>query len=151
MTEGSGDHLNREDYVLLFVAIPSGPFETDQIRVMKGMFLLTQEGPPALRSLYAFQAYDWGPFDTGVYRDLASLEAKGLITSESSIGSNRRVYRPTLAGRFRAAELARRIDRGALRALFQAKEFTTTRAFLDLLKAIYAKYPQFAANSRLRA
>lgn len=49
---------------------------------MKGMFLLSKEGPPELLNLYHFEPYHWGPFDKAVYSDLDELEADGLIASE---------------------------------------------------------------------
>jgi hypothetical protein len=71
--------MDRRDWLLLFIGAPGGPYSTDQIRVMKGMFLVSKEGPDDLRDLYNFEPYDYGPFDTTIYHDLDTLELEGLI------------------------------------------------------------------------
>jgi len=52
-----GHVLDRQDWLLLFIGAPGGPYQTDQIRVMKGMFLVSKEGPGELRDLYHFEPY----------------------------------------------------------------------------------------------
>jgi hypothetical protein len=137
------------DYLLMFLASPADRYEADQVRVMKGMFLFTKQGPDSVRSLYNFKPYDWGPFDSAVYRDLEKMEAEGLVVATLA-GGNRRVYRVTEKGKMLAEALGQGEEPAVTDALRQAKHFTTSMGFVPLLKAIYEKYPDQATRTRLR-
>ncbi len=107
--------LRRVDWLLLFIGLPRGKFFTDQIRVMKGMFLLDQGGPQVLRDLYDFRPYDYGPFDTQVYHDLDWLVSQGLVDVSHIVGTNRQVYELTRKGERRMATLLEEAPRTLLR------------------------------------
>jgi DNA-binding PadR family transcriptional regulator len=141
--------LDRQDWLLLFIGAPSGPYATDQIRVMKGMFLVSKEGPDELRGLYHFQPYDYGPFDTTIYHDLGALELRGLIRVEPSESTNRRIYRLTRKGQQRTEELTTSARGGSITALRQIKEKVTSLSFLALLNHVYKRYPAYAVKSVL--
>ncbi|MGB2694860.1 MAG: hypothetical protein WBD55_06680 [Dehalococcoidia bacterium] len=139
--------LSRDDWLLLFIGIPGGKFYTDQIRVMKGMFLLDKEGPQELRDLYDFRPYDYGPFDTQVYRDLDRLEALGLIEVSQIVGTNRQVYGLTAKGEERMKQVLDEAPQHVVEALRQIKELVTSRHFTSLLQYVYKKYPAYAART----
>lgn len=141
--------MDRRDWLLLFLSLPGGPFETDQIRVMKGMFLYSQEGPKDVRRLYDFQPYDYGPFDAQIYHDLEWLEFQGLIRTVSAEDTNRRLYRLTEKGEIRVAELIASAAAPAVSTLRQIKQKVTSLGFVDLLKDVYGRYPKYAAKSVL--
>jgi hypothetical protein len=84
--------LNRADWILLFLGSDAGPYPSDQVRVMKGLFLLSQDPAHPLNSQYRFEAYDYGPFDAMVYRDLDSLQLEGLISVQRWAESTRKTY-----------------------------------------------------------
>lgn len=142
--------LSRDDWLLLFIGLPGGKFYTDQIRVMKGMFLLDMEGPQELRDLYDFQPYDYGPFDTRVYRDLDRLEAQGLVDVRYIIGTNRQVYGLTAKGEQRMKEVLEEAPKQIVAALREIKELVTSRSFTSLLQHVYDKYPAYAAHTVIR-
>ena len=139
--------LDRKSWLLAFLVQPGGPFPVDQIRVMKGMFLWSQEGPDDVRDLYDFQPYAYGPFDTSIYRDLESLETDGLIRSESSAGTSRRIYSPTPRGDRLTQELINELPVAQLEQLAGIKLLVTSLGFAGLLKHVYDKYPLYAARS----
>lgn len=141
---------DRKSWLLAFLAQPSGPFPTDQIRVMKGMFLWSQEGPDDARDLYGFQPYSYGPFDTDIYRDLESLEADGLIWSEQSPGTSRRIYSATAEGERQVQESNYNIPKTHLEQLAGIKMLVTSLGFAGLLQHVYQKYPLYAAKSIAR-
>jgi DNA-binding PadR family transcriptional regulator len=147
-TEGAMT-MDRTDWLLLFLGLPGGPYETDQIRVMKGMFIFSQEGPKDVRRLYDFQPYDYGPFDVQIYHDLEWLEFRGLIRIVSVEDTNRRLYRLTEKGQGRVAELITRAAAPAVLTLRQIKQKVTSLSFIDLLKDVYRRYPKYAAKSVL--
>jgi len=139
--------LSRQDWLLLFIGLPGGPYPTDQIRVMKGMFLFSQEGPPQVRRLYNFKPYDYGPFDTQIYHDLDLLEALGMVRSDVVSGTNRRIYRLTEKAQQHFGMLETAAPEAPLAALRGIKRRVTSLSFLDLLKHVYERYPDYAAKS----
>jgi uncharacterized protein len=142
--------LTRRDWLLVFIGLPDGSYPTDQIRLMKGMFLLSKEGPPEGRDLYDFEPYDFGPFDKRVYADLDSLTSDGLIASDPVMGTNRRTFRVTSRGEAMVRELAAGFSPESLQYLADLKQFVGSMSFLRLLRHVYAKYPQYAVRSVMR-
>lgn len=139
--------MERMDWLLLFIGLPGGRYATDQLRIMKGMFLLDQKGPQELRGLYRFQAYDYGPFDSSIYSDLDALSKAALISITGGGGTTRREYEMTAMGRERVALLAREISPVALGEVERVKNIVTSLGFTDLLKKVYGDYPDYAINS----
>lgn len=139
--------LKRSDWVLLFLGAESGPQECDQLRVMKGLFLLSQEPASPLYGQYQFEAYDYGPVDAAVYRDLDALQLAGLIHVQRSLGSTRKTYDLTDSGRLRVSELRKFVPRNQLEEIERVKRRVTSFDFDNLLRQIYSEYPDFARNS----
>lgn len=151
MTEpGSGSALARSDWLLLLLdraALSArGPEELDPVRIQKGMFLLSKRGPA--RGVYEFRAYDWGPFSSNIYADLASLTRRGDLSEEKVSGRTWSTYRVTARGHDRAVALAAKMHPENITWLRQARDFLTTRSFAQLLREIYELYPDYAVNSR---
>ena len=142
--------LDRPDWLLLLLdpvaTGAQGPEELDPVRIQKGMFLLTERGPA--RQLYEFRAYDWGPFSSAIYADLASLTQHGYLTEERMLGRTWSTYRVTGRGHARATAAAGKVGQAATGWLRQTREFLTTRSFAQLLRDIYDLYPDYAVNSR---
>jgi uncharacterized protein len=151
MTEpAAASALDRSDWLLLLldrdVLGAQGPEELDPVRIQKGMFLLSKRGPA--RDLYEFQAYDWGPFSSAIYADLASLTDQGYLIEERVPGRAWSTYRVTARGHERATALAAQVRVEDTAWLKQARDFLTTRSFAQLLREIYELYPDYAVNSR---
>ncbi len=142
-------NITRAEWLLLFLSSEAlGLTEDtslDPIRIQKGMFLLSQRGPK--RDLYSFKPYNWGPFSSDIYTDLLTLEADHLITSESVPAQTWSLYRPTAQGNRRAADVAAAVGVVNTRWLAQMRRFVTTRPFVQLLKEVYAMYPEYATKS----
>lgn len=141
-------NLRRADLLLSFLDAPSALYEADQIRIMKGLFLLSRGGPGELQNLYAFEPYDYGPFDRTVYADLDGLMLAGLVQAEGSLSSNRRTYRLTDSGRARAAEVRGTMEPAVLDAVYETKELVTSMSFNELLRYVYRKHPDMATRSK---
>ena len=141
--------LRRSDLLLAFLACPSDGHDLDQIRIMKGMFLLSKEGPPEVRHLFAFEPYHYGPFDKRVYSDLDALELAGLVASEQLSGQNRRLFRPTGAGKRRAREIETSFSPEVARKVREIKQLVTSMSFLQLLRYVYQRHPAYAVRSRV--
>lgn len=136
--------------LLLFLAAPSGRYPTDQVRVMKGMFLLSQEGPDALKGVYDFRPYSYGPFATAVYHDLDRLESRNLVRCEMRLGTNQRLYELTDDGRRAAEELEVLAAPDELAAIHDTKRIVSDQSFTELLRYVYERHPEYAVNSRAR-
>ena len=139
--------LKRSDWVLLFLGAESGPHGCDQIRVMKGLFLLSREPAHPLYGQYQFEAYDYGPFDAAVYRDLDTLQLAGLVRVQRWLGSTRKTYELTEPGRLRVSQLREFVSRRQLVEIARVKRRVTSSDFNNLLQQIYSEYPDFARNS----
>ena len=143
--------MDRADWLLMFLTDPARRGQQvkalEPLKIMKGMFLVSQRGQGELSDLYQFAAYDYGPFTADVYRDLDELALAGLIVQEAVPGRSWRTYRPTIDGLERAIALAENVDQGARDTLSEAYRFVETRGFLRLLRDIYAEYPDYAVNT----
>jgi uncharacterized protein len=141
--------ISRCDWLLLLLDREtlgaSGPEALDPIRVQKGLFLLSQRGPAA--ALYEFRPYNWGPFSSDVYSDLDDLTARGYLAGTRVPGRSWSTYTVTTLGHQRAGQVAARVGAPSVGWLRSAREFLTTRSFPQLLRDIYAAYPEFARNS----
>jgi uncharacterized protein YwgA len=148
----TGSALVRSDWLLLLldrsVLGANGPDELDPVRIQKGIFLLSERGPARGRGLYDFHAYDWGPFSSAIYADLASLTRQGYLAEATVLGRTWSTYQVTARGHERALAAAAQAGETATAWLRQAREFLTTRSFAQLLRDIYALYPDMAVNSR---
>lgn len=139
----------RQTWLLLFLGADGCEHDTDQVRVMKGLFLLSQtDGHPA-REVYEFEPYDYGPFDGRIYRDLEALRLDGLVRVIQA-GGSRKVYRLTEEGRRRFEELRAMTREEETEPVVEAKRRVTSMDFDALLADIYRRFPEFAVNSVAR-
>lgn len=139
--------MERSDWLLLFVCLGSeGKGPLDPIRIMKGLFLSSEDG---VDLGYKFEPYHYGPCSFDVYKDLDSLVAQGLIEEVPIRGQTWNLYTPTSSGMNRSKKL--QVSSSDIEKLTQQKTQVTSLSFLDLLKFVYDKYPRFAKNSVFRS
>jgi len=139
------------DWLLLFLAERSAAI--DPVRVQKGMFLLSEEGPLPPAERYAFVPYAYGPMSRDVYRDTRRLVARELAETSEVPG-----HRWTLvaAGRsgLEQAELlrarARRDQPAALEQLRHVRALVDRLTFSALLEHVYDRHPAYATRSVFR-
>jgi hypothetical protein len=143
MSTVDAGRLAQEDVLLLIADGASGTFDLDQIRLMKGAFLVSQRGRPEWKTLFAFRPYSYGPFDSSVYRARDALIANGLLRVEARRYHS---YELTDAGRARVAELEHALGDDADWFRWIGR-YVTTRSFSRLLDEIYAAYPDYAKRS----
>lgn len=145
MTDFPATHLDRQDVVLLIADGAEGSYPLDPIRLMKGCFLVSQLGRPAWKELFRFEPYDYGPFDSDVYRSRDALVSRGLLAAAPA--GRYSTYSLTAAGRERVASLRAALGSNA-DWFAQIGRYVTSRSFTDLLDEVYAQYPEFATKSR---
>jgi hypothetical protein len=139
--------MERKDWTLLTVAAAEGA-PLDPAQLQKCLFLLGRECPQATAgAFYRFQPYHYGPFDRAIYWDAEALEAEGLLTITGS--ESLRTYAATPLGLSRAAEIRSRVPVAA-NYLAEVVKWARRLSFADLVRAIYMRYPEMAANTAFR-
>lgn len=144
---------SRQEWLLLFLGAATGPHPMDQVRVMKGIFLLDRQLFSPERQLYHFDAFDHGPMSGDVYRDLDVLKIGQLIdVTPVAPDSYRRTYVPSEAGRQECERIAQGTTPEQLEAVRNVAAFVTSHGLDEILNRISQEYPYFAVtNSPLAA
>jgi hypothetical protein len=121
----------------------------DRLRMQKGVFLLQMRGPPRWQQTFAFVPWDWGPYSRELVRTVGELQQADLLEARAVEFREYPSYRTTAQGEeaLAAVEISRE-ERAFLR---QVRHYVTSRAFKQLLREVYAEYPEYARNSRFRA
>ena len=147
--KGTTELAPRQQLVLAFLGAGDGE-AVDPIRIMKGLFVFTQEAPEdwmPKAERYEFVPYDYGPCAFAVYSDLELLQALSYVKAQAVDGQSWSRYSLTPSG----AEASARLTDGAWPAirtyLGQIREFLRGLPFHRLLPIIYRKYPDYAVNS----
>ncbi|HKN62538.1 MAG TPA: hypothetical protein VJW93_15255 [Candidatus Acidoferrales bacterium] len=142
--------MENKEWTLLVLAAADGR-PISPVQLQKSLFLLSKNLTPAQlqrRSLYEFQPYDYGPFDSAVYSDAESLSAAGLIAIES--GGPARTYLPTTRGLEEARTIREGLDSVAAQYLEDVVNWVLRQSFGNLVRAIYKSYPDMRKNSVFR-
>jgi hypothetical protein len=139
--------MTREQWLLMALAHRAGQ-PMSPVQIQKAMFLMRMEAgrhlPPGF---YDFVPYNYGPFDVNIYHDLDSLIARGLVTYDGSSNRNWKVYAATPAGVSAGRTAMTEAQVEGLDYLKRAVDWVCSQSFTQLVRAIYAKYPAFKANS----
>jgi len=118
----------------------------DRLRMQKGVFLLEMRGPPSWKSLYTFQPYDWGPYSRLLQSDLGSLMNEDLLEKEDFTLRRYMQYRTTRLGDDQIEAVIREMPTNHRVFIESVRGFVTTRSFTQLLRDVYAEYPQAAIS-----
>ena len=144
----------RIDWLLFALsAAPDGWMSPVQIQ--KAMFLFGQEaGQEAGEALgddyYVFKPYRYGPFDVAIYRDIEYLDSRGLVRIEHVDERAVRRFVITSEGHEEARNGMRGGNAELKNCLVSLVDWVKRQSFSDLLRNIYARYPQYAKNSVFR-
>ena len=142
--------LTRQDWLLL--ALSKSPGGTmSPVQIQKTLFLFGQEVGRSLGpGFYSFEPYDYGPFDAAIYVDLRRMASRGHIRGEWSPGRSWKNYTITGPGRKAARMLEHDADARLAAFLERIVTWVRRRSFSNLLRSVYATYPEFAAKSVFR-
>ncbi|MHA1506053.1 MAG: hypothetical protein ACTSR0_02540 [Candidatus Asgardarchaeia archaeon] len=116
------------------------------IQIMKSLFLFKMELGLSDSEFYRFEPYLYGPCSFDVYSDLALLQSQGLIDTEPSFWGWK-YYRLTDKGLNVAKEVVKDMDKSMLDKLQKIKTIVMSKSFMELLRYVYTKYPEYAKNS----
>ena len=142
--------LTRQDWLLLALSkSPGGALSPVQIQ--KALFLFNQEAGGSIGTeFYSFEPYDYGPFDAAIYVDLRRMMNGGHVRGEWRPGRRWKSYTITRHGRRAALVLEHDADARLTEFLGRIVVWVKGRSFSDLLRSVYAAYPEFAVNSVFR-
>jgi len=138
--------VTRKDWTLLAIrAARRGGLSPVQLQ--KTLFLLGKEIPEQVGTqFYNFKPYNYGPFDQAVYADADRLSAEGYVDIVQRSGESWKTYTITRDGEIKASYLD--LEAGEVRSYVdQLVEWVQQQNFQQLVRAIYAKYPEMRANS----
>ena len=139
--------MDKKDLLLMAVSAGQGTGLTP-VQLQKVLFLIGESKLQGLPTVYyEFEPYNYGPFQVGVYLDADDLTLEGYVAEIPVAGKSWSAYSITPAGKERAqqAELeAGPVLAGYIKALVQ---WAKSLSFSELLRAIYAQYPDFRKNS----
>lgn len=139
----TNSQLTVEDVLLLLAKGATGTYPLDPVRLMKGAFLISKRGRRDWHSMFHFVAYDYGPFDAGVYDARDRLSQRGLL--EVSRGYYDK-YGLTPEGEERIRTLVDEHGEDA-EWIQRVGGYVTSRSFDRLLSEIYDKYPEYKTRS----
>ena len=142
--------LTRQDWLLLALSkSPGGAMSPVQIQ--KAMFLFGQGAGDSIGTdFYSFQPYDYGPFDAAIYADLRRMRSLGRVRGEWNPDRSWKTWTITGPGREAALLLENDADPRLAEYLGRIVAWVRGRSFSDLLRGVYAAYPEFAVNSVFR-
>lgn len=142
--------MKRQDWTLLALAAAEGEALTP-VQLQKTLFLLGQQMPAEVgQPYYEFYAYNYGPFDQAVYEDAGKLEAAGLAEIRQPSGQRWRNYAATSKGLAEAAQIEREVPKPAADQLRALVTWARGLSFEQLVKAVYAQYPEMREFSVFR-
>ncbi len=117
------------------------------VQLQKSLFLLGKELPAEVgQGFYFFQPYNYGPFDSSVYTDASLLASLGLV-SKNDFGQGFWMYSATPEGLAYAEKLKIAAPQKAVSYLERIVPWAQSHSFASLVRAIYAKYPEYRQNS----
>jgi len=139
--------MKRQDWTLLAISFANGR-GLSAVQLQKALFLLERGVQSELNTsrFYHFSPYNYGPFDSTVYSDAEILSHEGLVNITKPTGRYT-VYSVTPEGVAQAQELERQASPRAIKHLKDIVSWIQGLTFAQLVRAIYARYPDMKKNS----
>jgi len=131
--------LKFKQQIILNFLITDDKKPMSPLQIMKALFLYAQKEKPT--DFYEFNPYLYGPCSFDVYSDLKLLESDGFITTYPT-HRGWSFYGVTSEGEKYLIENTKIIQK-----LDEIKKLILSKSFIELLKYVYSRYPEFAKNS----
>jgi len=138
--------MTRRSWTLLALSSASGA-PMSPVQLQKALFLIGRNLSSEQRGggvFYTFQAYDYGPFDSGVYADADLLQQQGFVRI---VDGSPRTYSITDLGMMEAKRLRTGLQPEVVDYLDRVGSWVRSLSFSELVRAIYVQYPEMKANS----
>jgi hypothetical protein len=143
--------MNRRDLLLVVLACAEARGYTPA-QIQKAMFLLSRQMPQLVQEgpAFAFQPYDFGPFDVGVYQEADVLQRDGQAVIAPSGSGNWRTYAASGEGVARGKQLLDELPPQQGDFIRKVSEWVRAQSFNSLIKSIYDAYPDMKVKSIFR-
>jgi hypothetical protein len=112
---------------------------------MKGLFLFSQESSADQQLKYDFVPYSYGPCSFQIYDDLGTLAREHLIEKRPT-AARWSEYIVTVEGKQRVDAIASRFPK-LFDELRGYNALVASKSFAELLRSVYANYPDYAVKS----
>jgi len=143
--------MNRRDLVLTILAAADGRTFTP-VQIQKAVFVICDRVPDIVDDGpgFNFEPYDYGPFDSDVYFELAQLQRSGDVVIAPSGQGNWNTYAATDIGVRRGDTLLESLEDEKQGYILRVSDWVRSLSFTRLVKSIYEAYPRMRANSIFR-
>lgn len=140
--------MNRDKWTLLALAL-AHERGLSPVQLQKSLFLLGKNlNNEVLGSdYYQFEPYNYGPFDVAVYQDAEHLSRQGFVTITRTAERRWPLYQITEAGASAARQIQTQVASEVMQYLERVVAWTQRLSFRQLVKAIYARYPEMRERS----
>ena len=140
----------REIWPLMVLACAPGHV-LSPVQMQKALFLMGEQAKDQVgEEFYQFVPHNYGPFSADICRDIDALVQEGKAARVPSHSPNWSSYGLTDAGLERGKSEITALDEGTVTYLKEVVAWIFRKDFPDLLRAIYAAYPDYAVNSVFR-
>ncbi len=140
--------MTRKELLLLVLSM-AGDDHLTPVQLQKSLFLIGENCRQVVHGdVYEFEPYNYGPFCRAIYEDMQSSDMLPLVKITRRPGRSWAEYGATAKGleKARAIDVSEEIRDYVRRVV----AWTQRLSFADLVKAIYAKYPDYKKNSVFR-
>ena len=140
--------MKREDVLLAILAVADGR-GYQPVQMQKAMFLLQQNlsGLITEGECYYFEPYDYGPFDKQVYEDAETLSCSDLVEITKSPNGRWKTYAASALGSERGTAVLQTLPKDYQGYISAVSSWVRSLGFNELVKSIYAMYPDMKKNS----
>lgn len=139
--------LRNRDITLL-VSAAAGDTGLTPVQLMKSVFIISRSELSDLPiDFYPFFAYNYGPFHPDVYRDVEALVNEGMVLGIREADRNWSKYAITPEGLRYAENLKSQVAPEFSDYIDEVVNWVKSLTFNQLLRAIYAKYPEMSEKS----
>ena len=142
-------NLDKKDWLLLVIAAAKGE-SVSPVQLQKALFLVgrtVDRHQLRCKSFYDFRPYDYGPFDSNIYRDAERLQEEGSIIITAPSTRTYREYLVTATGLETARSINNQLDPSTQDFLERVVKWVRSLSFSALVRAIYRAYPEMKVNS----
>jgi len=143
-------HLTQRQRIMLAALATEPGASYAPVQVQKLFFLLDENASGSLGGpQFAFEPYDYGPFDKDVYRELEELQRLGLVNIASVYAGSgsRRHYSLTPAGVLEGQKALSVIPAPIRDYMTNLSAWVRSLSFAQLVGSIYKAYPHMRENS----
>lgn len=140
--------MTRQDVVLAMLGSATGR-AFSPVQLQKAMFLVQRNIPEIFgeNQQFAFEPYDYGPFDRSVYDEATALASLGLAKIEQPPGYGIRQYSASEEGEKLSRQILANLNPAHAEYVDRVSTWVRSLGFAKLVKSIYEAYPDTRANS----